>query len=127
MDAKVQEKENQLRASMSAELDAEKAALQKQGLSDADIQKKLSDLAAQKNADFNKQLDTFKNQADGDRKKSEATLANLQTQFNADLAKANATGSRCLPIRASVSRISRLNWPRRQRSSHPRRHRRKRS
>ena len=90
MDAKVQEKESQLRASMSAELDAEKAALQKQGFSDADIQKKLADLEAQKTADFNKQLDTFKTQADADRKKSEATLANLQTQFNADLAKANA-------------------------------------
>jgi hypothetical protein len=75
---------------MQAELDAEKARLQKQGLSDADIQKKLSDLEAQKNAAFNQQLDTFKTQADEERRKSEATLKTLTSQFNADLAKANA-------------------------------------
>jgi len=90
MDAKVQEKESQLKASLQVELDAEKARLQKQGLSDADITKKLNDMSAQQNAAFNKQLDTFKAQADDERKKSEATLQNLQTQFNADLAKANA-------------------------------------
>jgi hypothetical protein len=89
MDAKVQQKESDLRAAMAVELDAEKARLQKQGLSDQDIQKKLADLEAQKNASFNKELDTFKTQADGERKQSEAALRDLQTQFNADLAKAN--------------------------------------
>jgi DNA repair exonuclease SbcCD ATPase subunit len=89
MDAKVQQKEGDLRAAMAAELDAEKARLQKQGLSDQDIQKKLADLEAQKNASFNKELDSFKTQADAERKQSEATLKDLQTQFNADLAKAN--------------------------------------
>jgi hypothetical protein len=89
MDAKVQEKEGQLRATMAAELDAEKARLQKQGLSDKDIEKKLADLEAQKNAAFNRQLDSFKEQAEAERKRSEATLKELQSQFNADLAKAN--------------------------------------
>ena len=89
MDAKVQEKESQLKAAMAAELDAEKARLQKQGLSEQDIQKKLADLEAQKNTAFNRQLDSFRTQADDERKKSEATLASLQSQFNSDLAKAN--------------------------------------
>ena len=90
MDAKVQARETQLRSALNAELDAERAKLQKQGLSDQDIQKRLSDLEAQKNSAFNAQLAAFRTQADADRKKSEAALQDLRSQFNADLAKANA-------------------------------------
>jgi hypothetical protein len=90
MDAKVQEKEGQLRATMAAELEAEKARLQKQGLSEKDIESKLAALEDQKNAAFNKQLESFKAQADADRKRSEATLKDLQAQFNTDLAKASS-------------------------------------
>jgi hypothetical protein len=89
MDAKVQEKESALRTAMTAELDAEKARLQKQGLSDKDIEKKLAALEEQKNAAYTRELDAFKAQADVERKRSEATLKNLQDQFSADLAKAN--------------------------------------
>ena len=89
MDARVRDRENQLRASMAADLDAEKARLQKQGLSDQDIQKKLADLESQKNAAFTKQLDAFRAQSEAERRKSEATLKDLQTQFNANLARAN--------------------------------------
>ncbi|MGO9308604.1 MAG: hypothetical protein ACLQDL_06230 [Spirochaetia bacterium] len=90
MDAKVQARESQLRASMTAELDAERARLQKQGLSEQDIQKRLTDLQAQQNSQFSSQLAAFKAQADADRKKSESALQDLRSQFNADLAKANA-------------------------------------
>src|SRR5208337_124146 len=90
MDAKVQARESQLRASMTAELDAERARLQKQGLSDQDIQKKLSDFEAPKNAAFNAQLAAFRTQVDADTKKSESALQDLRSQFTADLAKANA-------------------------------------
>ncbi|MGA2380974.1 MAG: hypothetical protein ABSG85_16895 [Spirochaetia bacterium] len=96
MDAKVQARESQLRASMTAELDAERARLQKQGLSDQDIQKRLADLEAQKNSAFNAQLAAFRTQADADRKKSESALQDLRSQFNADLAKANADRQRVL-------------------------------
>ena len=96
MDAKVQAREAQLRASLNAELDAERARLQKQGLSDQDIQKRLADLEAQKNSQFNSQLATFRAQADADRKKSEAALQDLRTQFNTDLAKANADRAQVL-------------------------------
>jgi hypothetical protein len=89
MDAKVQGREAQLRAALATELDAERTRLQKQGLSDQDIEKKLADLEAQKNAAFVKQIDAFRAQAEGEREKAEATLKDLQAQFNANLAKAN--------------------------------------
>jgi hypothetical protein len=90
MDAKIRDRESQLRASMATELEAEKARLQKQGLSDQDIQKRLASLESQQNAAFSTQLEAFRAQADADRRKSEATLRDLQGQFNASLAKANA-------------------------------------
>jgi ADP-ribose pyrophosphatase YjhB (NUDIX family)/TolA-binding protein len=90
MDARVQAKETELRAALDAELAAEKARLEKQGLSDQDIQKKLADLETQKNAAFTKELDAFKVQADAERRTSEQTLQQLQTRYNADLARANA-------------------------------------
>jgi hypothetical protein len=89
MDARVRDRENELRAAMAADLDAEKARLQKQGLSDQDIQKKLADLESQKNAAFTKQLDAFRAQSEAERRKSEATLKDLQAQFNANLARVN--------------------------------------
>jgi hypothetical protein len=89
MDAKIKDRETQLRDQMAAQLDAEKVRLQKQGLSDQDIQRKLSDLSAQQQTAFAKQLDTFRAQAEAERTKSEATLKSLQSQFNTDLAKAN--------------------------------------
>ncbi|HET6450521.1 MAG TPA: hypothetical protein VFI08_04380 [Spirochaetia bacterium] len=96
MDAKVQAREAELKAAMAAELDSEKARLQKQGLSDQDIQKRLADLEAQKNAQYNAQLADYRSQAEADRKKSAAALQDLQTQYNADLAKANADRAQAL-------------------------------
>ena len=67
-----------------------KTRLQKQGLSDQEVQKRLADLESQKTSAVSAQLADFKTQADAERKKSEAALQNLQAQFNSDLAKANA-------------------------------------
>ena len=89
MDAKVRAREGQLKASLAAELEAERARLQKQGLSDQDITKRLSDLEAQKNAESTRQLDAFRAQAEADRQKADANLKGLQEEFNASLAKAN--------------------------------------
>ncbi|HEY9594284.1 MAG TPA: hypothetical protein VHE79_07400 [Spirochaetia bacterium] len=89
MDARVQEKESELRAAMAAQLDAERARLERQGLSDQDIEKKLADLQTSQNAAFTRQLDDYRAQAEAERKKTETTLTALQTQFNADLAKAS--------------------------------------
>ena len=90
MDAKVRARESELRAALAKEMDAEKARLEKQGLSDQEVQKRLADLEAQKTGAVSSELADFKAQAEAERKKSEAALQDLQTQFNADLAKANA-------------------------------------
>jgi hypothetical protein len=90
MDAKVRDRETQLRAAMTAEMDAEKARLQKLGLTDQAIQKRLADLEAQKNAENAKELDSFRAQAEQERKKSEAALKEQQDRFNASLAQANS-------------------------------------
>ncbi len=90
LDARVRDRETQLRARMAAELEAERARLQKQGLSEQDIEKKLNSLSAQQNASFARQLDAFRAEAETERKRSEAALASLKAQFNADLEKANA-------------------------------------
>jgi hypothetical protein len=89
MDAKVGQKEQELRATLAQELDAERAKLQKQGLSDQAIEKRLQDLEAQKNAETARQLESFRQQAEADRAKAEQNLKSLETQFNANLAKAN--------------------------------------
>ncbi len=90
MDAKVGQKEQELRAALAQQLDAERAKLQKQGLSDQTIAKRLQDLEAQKNAETNRQLETFRQQVETDRAKAEQNLKSLETQFNTNLARANA-------------------------------------
>ena len=90
MDAKVRDRESQLRAAMTAEMDAEKARLQKLGLTDEAIQKRLAELSEQKNAANTKELDSFRAQAEEERRKSEAALKEQQDSFNASLAQANA-------------------------------------
>jgi DNA repair exonuclease SbcCD ATPase subunit len=89
MDAKVQEKENQLKTAMAAELDSEKTRLQQQGLSEQDISRRLAAIEAQRNAESEKQLAAFRTQAEADRQKSDENLKNLQAEFNMSLAQAN--------------------------------------
>jgi len=89
MDAKVREREGQLKASLAAELEGEKTRLQKQGLSEQDITSRLTVLEAQKNADSARQLDAYRAQAEADRQKADENLRNLQAEFNTNLARAN--------------------------------------
>ena len=89
MDAKVGQKEQELRAALAQELEAERAKLQNQGLSDQAITKRLQDIEAQKNAETARQLDSFRRQAEADRAKAEQNLKSLEGQFNANLARAN--------------------------------------
>ena len=89
MDAKIREREGQLKASLAVELDAEKARLQKQGLSEQDINRRLSALEAQKNAESARQLAAYTSQAEADRQKADENLKSLQAEFNANLAKAS--------------------------------------
>ncbi|HVP17837.1 MAG TPA: hypothetical protein VMU36_02510 [Spirochaetia bacterium] len=89
MDAKVRERENQLRTALTAELDAEKARLQNQGLSEQEINRRLSALETRKNAESASQLAAFRAQAEADRQKSDENLKSLRAEFNANLAQAN--------------------------------------
>ncbi len=89
MDAKVSQREKELRAAMDAELAAERERLSKQGLSEQDIAARLANLETQKNSDFTRQLDAYKRQAQEERAKSEAALKSLETEFSANLARAN--------------------------------------
>ncbi len=89
MDEKVRERETQLRATVAAELEAERQKLRSQGLSDQDIARRLSEVEARKNSEFTAQLDTFRRQAEEERRASEANLRALETEFNANLARAN--------------------------------------
>ncbi len=89
MDSKIQERESQLKASMAAELEAEKARLQKQGLSEKDINSRLAALEAQRNAESSRQLEAFRAQAETDRQKADENLKALQAEFNSNLSKAN--------------------------------------
>ena len=89
MDSKIQERESQLKASMAAELEAEKARLQKQGLSEKDITSRLTALEAQRNAESARQLAAFRAQAETDRQKADENLKALQAEFDANLSKAN--------------------------------------
>lgn len=89
MDAKVRVKENQLKAALAAELEAEKARLQKQGLSQQQIDRRLSALEEQKNGQSAAQLAAFRTQAEADRQKADENLKALQSEFSANLAQAN--------------------------------------
>jgi hypothetical protein len=89
MDAKVRAKEDQLKTAMAAEIAAEKARLQKQGLSEQDINRRLAAMEAQKSAQSDAQLAAFRAQAETDKQKADENLKTLQAEFNANLAAAN--------------------------------------
>ena len=89
MDEKVRAREAELRAAVDADLEAEREKLRKQGLSDQDIAKRISDLEARKNSEFTAQLASFRSEAEEDRKKTEANLRQLEGEFTANLARAN--------------------------------------
>jgi hypothetical protein len=89
MDARVRERENQLKTAMAAEMEAEKARLQKQGLSEQDINRRLTAMEAQKSAESDRQLAAFRARAEADKQKADENLKTLQAEFSASLAAAN--------------------------------------
>jgi len=89
MDAKVRERENQLKTSLAAELEAERARLRKQGLSEQEVTKRLSDVETQKNEEFAKQLVAYRAQAENEKQQADINLRALREEFNANLARTN--------------------------------------
>jgi hypothetical protein len=96
MDQKVSLREQELRAQMAAALDSEKTRLEKEGLSKAAIAIRMQDLEKQRNAQLQRQLDAFRNEADTQRLLAEKSLKTLQTNFEANLAKANSEKQQAL-------------------------------
>ncbi len=89
MDSRVRSREEELTKAMAAELEAERSRLQGQGLSDAEVTRRMADLEAQKSSEYNKALDAFRAQAEADRRKSEESLRALETEYTTSLSKAN--------------------------------------
>ncbi len=77
MDATIAAKEQDLRARMSADLDAEKARLQKLGISQADISRRMQTYQGEISQQYDRQLSTFQQQA-------EAQLAAREKQIQAE-------------------------------------------
>ncbi len=96
MDAKIQAREAELRSTLEAELAAERDKLRQQGISEADISRRLEELEAQKSSAFQQELDAFKAQAEGERSRAEENLKNLQEEYQQNLAQANADRERVL-------------------------------
>jgi len=96
MDSKVSQREQELRAQMAAALEAEKSRLEKEGLSKTAIALRMQDLEKQRSAQLQRQLETFRSQADAQRLLAEKNLKTLQTNFEANLARANAEKQQAL-------------------------------
>jgi len=96
MEAKVAAREQELRRSMEAELAAERERLRQKGISEADIDRRLGQMEAEKTAEFRRQLEGFRRQAEEERAKAENSLKALQQEYQASLAQANAERAKVL-------------------------------
>ncbi len=90
MDSKVSQKERELRAEMASALEAEKARLTREGLSQQAIAVRMQQLEAQRTAFLQRQLEEYRRQAEAERVRAEQNLKTLQDNFTANLARANA-------------------------------------
>jgi hypothetical protein len=96
MDARVQAREEELRRSLEAALAAERDKLRGQGVSEADISRRLQALEAEKSAAVDRELQSFRQQADEERRRAEANLQNLQAEYQRNLAQASADRQKVL-------------------------------
>lgn len=74
MDSTIASKERELRASMAAELEAEKARLQKLGISQAEIDRRMKAYQEAANAQFDRQLSTYQARAQAELAAKEAEI-----------------------------------------------------
>ena len=96
MNAKIKQREEELRRALENELAEERKRLNAQGLSAAAIEERLKKLEQEKNAQFNAQLEAYRKQAEAERAKMEADLAKLQNDFQRNLAALTAERERIL-------------------------------
>jgi hypothetical protein len=89
MDTKVSQKEQELRAQMTAALEAERTRLQKEGLSKQAVALRMQELETQRASQLQHAMDAFKKQAEAERLQAEQNLKTMQAEFTANLDKAN--------------------------------------
>jgi hypothetical protein len=82
---RISQREQQLRLDLQAELAAERARLQSQGVSEAVIAERLRQLEAEKTRAYEAQLASFRAQAEDERRRIEENLQALQAEFNDSL------------------------------------------
>jgi myosin heavy subunit len=88
MDEKVAAREADLRGALEAELVAERERLRQQGISEADINRRLETLESEKTAAFQSELTAFRQQAEQERLLQEENLKTLQQEYQQNLSQA---------------------------------------
>ncbi len=94
MDSKIQERESTLRKTLEDALAAEKQQLKDQGLSEEDINAKITDLENKKELEFNESLETFKKEAEAERRQAENNLKIIQDEYSQSLNRINTEKER---------------------------------
>jgi hypothetical protein len=89
MDAKVNEREQQLRAQMASVLAAERSRLESEGMSRQAVTVRMAALEKQRTAQLERQLDAYRREVDAQRALAEKNLKTLQQNYEANLAQAN--------------------------------------
>ncbi len=96
MESRVQAREAALKTQMDAELAAERARLQGQGVSQVEITRQLDALRSAQTAQYNSQTEQFRQQAEAERSKLAANLQNLEAEYQSNLATATADRAKIL-------------------------------
>ncbi len=89
MNSKIAEREAELRKALEEELTLERERLRSQGVSEEDIERRISSLEAEKTAQYDQQLAAYKQEAEAERQRMEENLKALQAEYNRSLEKAN--------------------------------------
>jgi len=85
MDVRIREREEELRAELARELDAERRKLQEAGVSAQSIQEQLTTLETRLTQERDQRLSDFRTQAEGELSEKDAEIARLVEQNNASL------------------------------------------
>lgn len=86
MEARIKAKETELKATMAAEIEAERQRLLALGLSEAAVQDRIRKFEAEKNAEYSRQIAAFQKQAEAERSAQEAKLAAVRAEYEANMA-----------------------------------------
>ena len=89
MNTKIAAREAELRKALNDELASERERLKNEGISEEDIEKRLSALEAEKAAQYDQQFSAYKGEAEVERQRMEENLKTLQNEYSRSLDKVN--------------------------------------